>query len=72
MQKETENHERSYKVRVDVNDALRRALIELADARDVQEQMRNITARLGGTIAKVGEDETTPRVTEDGQDPRNE
>ena len=58
MQIEPENSERNHRIRVEVDDALRRALIELADARDVQEQMRNITARLGGTIAKVGEDET--------------
>ena len=57
VQSEPENSERSRKVRVKVNDARRRALIELADVRDLEDQMRGITERLGGTVIKVGEGE---------------
>lgn len=64
MQREPEQPERGQKVRVKISDAKRRALIEMADARDLQDQMREITARIGGTIAKVGEGNEPPPADE--------
>jgi hypothetical protein len=57
VQEESQQHERMVRIRVPVDDVNRRALINLADARDLQEQMREITARLGNSIMKVGADE---------------
>jgi hypothetical protein len=57
VQEEPQQHERIVRIRVPVDDANRRALINMADARDLQEQMREIAARLGTTVMKVGEDE---------------
>jgi hypothetical protein len=57
VQEEIGQHEEIRKVRVQVDDLKRRALIRMADARDLQEQMRQITARLGSTIANVGRHE---------------
>lgn len=65
VQREPEQPERGHKVRVKIGDARRRALIEMADARDLQEQMREITARIGGTIAKIGEGEEPPPAVQD-------
>ena len=60
MQEEPGQHERIQKVRVDVEGANRIALIHLADVRDLQDQMREITARLGTSVMKIGRDREKP------------
>lgn len=55
VQEEPDQKERIRKVRVEVDDIKRRNLIGMADARDLQEQMRKITQRLGSSILKIGE-----------------
>ncbi len=57
VQEERDQNERIRKVRVEVDDLKRRALIRMADTRDLQEQMRRITMRLGSCVMKVGEDD---------------
>jgi hypothetical protein len=57
VQEEYDQHDRIMKVRVPVADVNRRALIRMADVRDLQDQMREITARLGSSIVKVGENQ---------------
>ena len=60
MQEEPGQHERIRKIRVDVEGANRLALLHLADVRDFQEQMREITARLGTSVVKIGRDYEGP------------
>ncbi len=55
MQEEPDQSERIRKVRGEVDEIKRRALIRMADARDLQEQMRKITQRLGSSILKIGD-----------------
>lgn len=63
MQEESGQHERIVRVRVD--DAKRRTLIQMADARDLQEQMREITARLGSAVIKIGDDGSDRPIAND-------
>ena len=63
VQSETKQPEHDGKTRIKINDARRRALIELADVRDLEDQMRGITERLGGTIIKVGEERSVEERT---------
>ena len=65
VQEEPDQHERIQKVHVPVDDVNCRALIRLADVRDLQDQMREINARLGSSIVKVGNDQfngSTPQA----------
>ena len=64
MEEQPGQNERIHKVRVQVDDVNRRELIRMADARDLHEQMRKITARLGSSVIKVGKDELTEQKLE--------
>ena len=56
VQEEPDQHERIQKIRMDVQEIKRRALIRMADVRDLQDQMRDITARLGTSVVKITEE----------------
>jgi hypothetical protein len=56
VQEERDQHERIQKIRVDVQNMNSLALIRMADVRDLHEQMREITARLGSSVVKISED----------------
>lgn len=57
MQEHQNQHERMQQVRVQIKSAASRSLIHLADIEHVQDQMREINARLGKCVRKVGEEE---------------
>ena len=57
VKEESGQQEEIRKVRGQVEDLRRRELIRMAAARDLQEQMRKITERLGTTIVKIGQQE---------------
>lgn len=64
MEEQPGQNERIQKVRVQVDDLNRLELIRMADARDLHEQMRKITARLGSSVIKVGKDELSGQKPE--------
>jgi hypothetical protein len=55
VQEEQDQHERIF--RVSLKDARSRDLIRIAGERHLAEQMREITARLGSAVVKIGAEE---------------